>query len=197
MPKIYGGLVEQRGKVVVSDVCCLFNSVDSILYLVLFFLVYKRQTYNMEQFFCVVEMASMVYEIDRCVALSAEPQIWKFHVVIWKKNGSRKSAVRALRLIFFLSFDQSYWFVTLSLLLPSWFHKLPLECVRSCDQKPYLHNETKGGICIKVEFNPQKNISLLQHGRRFFVYSSNMAAVTSCKHTLLRNLFQLNSGDVC
>ena len=60
-----------------------------------------------------------------------------------------------------------------------------IECVRSCDQNPYLHNETKGGICIKIEFNPQKNISLLQHGRRFFVYSSNMAAVTSCEHTLL------------
>ena len=49
---------------------------------------------------------------------------------------------------------------------------------------PYLHNETKRGICIKIEFNPQKNISLLQHGRRFFVYSSNMAAVMSCEHTL-------------
>ena len=50
---------------------------------------------------------------------------------------------------------------------------------------------------MKREFNPQKDISLLQHGRRFFVYSSNMAAVTSCEHTLLRNLFQRNSGDVC
>ena len=59
-----------------------------------------------------------------------------------------------------------------------------IECVRSCDQTPYLHNETKGGICIKIEFNPQKNISLLQHGRHFFVYSFNMAAVTSCEHTL-------------
>jgi len=43
---------------------------------------------------------------------------------------------------------------------------------------------TKGEICIKIELNPQKKISLLQHGRRFFVYSSNMAAVTSCEHTL-------------
>ena len=59
-----------------------------------------------------------------------------------------------------------------------------IECVRSCDQKPYLHNKTKGGICIKIEFTPQKNISVLQHGRRFFVYSSNMAAVTSSEHTL-------------
>ena len=59
----------------------------------------------------------------------------------------------------------------------------PIECVRSCDQKPYLHNETKGGICIKIELNPQKNISL-QHGRCFFVYTFNMAALTSCEHTL-------------
>ena len=61
---------------------------------------------------------------------------------------------------------------------------LRIVCVRSCDQKPYLHNETKGVICIKIEFNPQKNISLLKDGRRFVVYSSNMAAVTSCEHTL-------------
>ena len=27
-------------------------------------------------------------------------------------------------------------------------HALQIECVRSCDQKPYLHNETNGGICI-------------------------------------------------
>ena len=64
---------------------------------------------------------------------------------------------------------------------PSWLTNCPwdsgeeinyarIECVRSCDQKPYLHNETKGGICIKIEFNSQKNISLLQHGRRFFVF---------------------------
>ena len=41
------------------------------------------------------------------------------------------------------------------------------------------------GICIKLGFNPQKNISLLQDGRSFFVYSSNMAAVTSYEHILL------------
>ena len=28
-----------------------------------------------------------------------------------------------------------------------------IECVRSCDQKPYLHNERKGGICLKLEFH--------------------------------------------
>ena len=37
------------------------------------------------------------------------------------------------------------------------------------------------------ELNSQKNISLLQDGRRSFVYSSNMAAMTSCEHTLLLN----------
>ena len=48
-----------------------------------------------------------------------------------------------------------------------------------------MHNETKGEICTKIEFNPQKNIPLLQHGRRFFFYSSKMATVTSCEHTPL------------
>ena len=65
-----------------------------------------------------------------------------------------------------------------------------VECVRSCDQKLYLHNETKGRFCIKIEFNPQKNISLLQHGRCFFVYSTNVTAVTSCEHTLLPSLWE-------
>jgi len=36
---------------------------------------------------------------------------------------------------------------------------------------------------MKIEFNPQKNIPLLQDGRRSFVYSSNMAAVTSWEHS--------------
>ena len=37
---------------------------------------------------------------------------------------------------------------------------------------------------MKIEFNPQKNLSLLQDGRYFFVYSSNMAVATSCEHTI-------------
>ena len=48
-----------------------------------------------------------------------------------------------------------------------------------------MHNETTEGICIKIEFHSQKNISLLQDGRRLFVNSSNMAAVTSYENTLL------------
>ena len=75
--------------------------------------------------------------------------------------------------------------------LPRFWNVLTLECVRSCDRKPYLHNETKGGICIKIEFNPQKNVSLLQDGRRFFLYSSNMAAVTSREHSICKRLSQV------
>jgi len=51
----------------------------------------------------------------------------------------------------------------------SWYETPGKIIDNACDQKPYLHNETKGGICIKIEFNPQNNISLLQHGCRFFV----------------------------
>ena len=39
--------------------------------------------------------------------------------------------------------------------------EVEIECVCSCDKKPYFHNETKGCISIKIEFDPQKNISLL------------------------------------
>ena len=48
-----------------------------------------------------------------------------------------------------------------------------------------IMKQLKGGICVIVEFNPQKNISLLKHGCRFLVDSSNMVDVTSCEHTLL------------
>ena len=48
-----------------------------------------------------------------------------------------------------------------------------------------MRHETKRVISIKVEFNPQKNISLHQDGSRFFVYSSNISAVTSSEHTPL------------
>ena len=47
-------------------------------------------------------------------------------------------------------------------------------CLLMWPEAIFAKNETKGGICIKIEFNPQKNISLLQHGRRFFSYSSNI-----------------------
>ena len=49
-----------------------------------------------------------------------------------------------------------------------------VEYVRSCDKKPYLHDETKGGICIKIEFNPQNNISLLQHGRHDVMWTHSI-----------------------
>lgn len=28
--------------------------------------------------------------------------------------------------------------------------EVEIECVCSCDQKPYFHNETKGSICLKI-----------------------------------------------
>ena len=73
-----------------------------------------------------------------------------------------------------------------------------IESVRSCDQKPYMHNAANGGICIKIEVTPQKNISLLQDGCRFSVYYSNMAAVTSCEHTLHQMMYvHLAEVDEC
>ena len=55
-----------------------------------------------------------------------------------------------------------------------------------------IMKQLKGGICVIVEFNPQKNISLLEHGCRFLVDSSNMVAVTSCEHTQLHIRIALN-----
>ena len=55
-----------------------------------------------------------------------------------------------------------------------------------------IMKQLKGGICVIVEFNPQKNISLLKHGCRFLVDSSNMVAMTSCEHTLLHIRTALN-----
>ena len=46
------------------------------------------------------------------------------------------------------------------------------------------------GIWINLDFNPQKNISLLADGRRFFVDFFNMAVVTSCEHTLQHILLE-------
>ena len=33
-----------------------------------------------------------------------------------------------------------------------------IKCVCSCDQKPYLHNETKRRICIKIEGKTTKAV---------------------------------------
>ena len=61
-----------------------------------------------------------------------------------------------------------------------------IECVRSCDKKPYLHNETKGGISIKIEFNPQKNISLLQHDLHVVVLASYITYSLTVRTLVLR-----------
>ena len=58
----------------------------------------------------------------------------------------------------------------------------PIECFRSCDQQPYLHTKTKGRTFIRMEFNSQKSISLLQNGRCFFVsLHQHGRRVTSCE----------------
>ena len=43
--------------------------------------------------------------------------------------------------------------------------------------------ETKESFCIKKEFNSQRIYILLQYGRLYVVFSSNMADVTSWEHT--------------
>jgi len=61
------------------------------------------------------------------LVLSSEPQIWKFHVVIWQttsKHCIKKRAARAARLFFFIQ-PINHWFVALSLTLPSSNLKLP------------------------------------------------------------------------
>ena len=75
---------------------------------------------------------------------------------------------------------------------------LSIECVRSCEQRPYLVNETKGWICIRIEFNSQKNISLLQHGRHDVMWTHSIDfAWTNYKNnkTVIKNtvvLFKAN-----
>ena len=45
-------------------------------------------------------MATTVCKTGNRVALSSEPQIWKFHVVVRQKTCARKCAARAVRLYF-------------------------------------------------------------------------------------------------
>ena len=53
-----------------------------------------------------------------------------------------------------------------------------------------MHTKTKGRICIKMEFNSQKNISLLQHGRCFFVsLLQNGRCDVMWKHSIRAKLF--------
>ena len=44
-----------------------------------------------------------------------------------------------------------------------------IECFQSRDYRPYCFTETKGSICIKIEFNSQRFSLGHQHGRHFFV----------------------------
>ena len=42
----------------------------------------------------------------------------------------------------------------------------------------------KGSFYLRKAFSPQRIFSIHQHGRRFFVLYTNMAAVTSCDNDL-------------
>ena len=48
-----------------------------------------------------------------------------------------------------------------------------------CHKPPYWFTETKGDFCIKIEFKSRRIALIHQYGRRFFVWNTNMAAVTS------------------
>ena len=49
---------------------------------------------------------------------------------------------------------------------------------------------------LKEKF-AQNKVLLLQRGHRFFVYSSNMTAITSCEHTLFfSNIEKKGEGEV-
>ena len=69
------------------------------------------------------------WKIYSCeLALSSEPQIWKFHVVVWQtasKQCTKKRAARAARFFFHSLNHSNQWFVALSLTLPSSNLKLP------------------------------------------------------------------------
>ena len=100
MPKIYGGLVEQRGNEGVTEVCYLFNSVGSILYLEFFFLVYKRQTYNSEHFFCPIGIDDLRNrQLRRVVARTSNLKISRRHL---EEKCIHKECSTCITIIFFV-----------------------------------------------------------------------------------------------
>ena len=60
-----------------------------------------------------------------------------------------------------------------------------IECFHSRGQHLCKFNETRESVSIKKEFNSHRIGLGHQHGRRFIVWDTNMAAVTSCENTLL------------
>lgn len=98
MLKIYGGLVEQRGKVVVSDVCCLFNTAGSIIYLVFFFLVYKRQTFNSEHL-CRPNGIDGNRQVRRVVGRTSNLKISRLHL---EEKWIQKECSTCITIIFFV-----------------------------------------------------------------------------------------------
>ena len=68
------------------------------------------------------------WKIYRCgLALSSEPQVWKFHALFWQTTSNiAPKSVPHVQHDYFSSFKQSnHWFVALSWSLPSSFVKLP------------------------------------------------------------------------
>ena len=60
----------------------------------------------------------------------------------------------------------------------------PIECFYSRGQHLCKFIGTRESVCIRKEFNSHRIGLGHQHGRRFIVWDSNMAAVTSCENTL-------------
>ena len=55
---------------------------------------------------------------------------------------------------------------------------------------------TKESVCIRKEFNSYRTGLGHQHGRRFIVWNTNMAAVTSCENTLYPKGFNVDIKTV-
>ena len=98
-----------------------------------------------------------------------QPQLWKFHTVVWQttsKHCTKKRAAREPRLFFFIQLI-TYWFVALSLTLPS------------SNLKVMLH-----APIFNADFNPCYTRQLLTQ----FCYGNGMLHETIFNATLLATL---------
>ena len=66
--------------------------------------------------------------------------------------------------------------------------KCSLERFHSRDYWSYWFTETKESICIKIEFNTQRFSLDTNMAAISLFWDTNMAVVTSCENTLLRNV---------
>ena len=65
---------------------------------------------------------------------------------------------------------------------------LNIERFHSRGQHLWKFTGTKGSVCIRKEFNSHRICFEHQHGRRFIVWDTNMAAVTSCENVLFTSV---------